>query len=1769
MKKAEWADMAQLFLRLNPNLLKGDTPNPVAVQLRDEVLAYEAQVLASRVGEWDAYASRAFDVLTTPDPETGETPVQVPGGFVPSSPAEVMRQTQQITESLMLRYADLYGNLDGPENAAMRAAFNTKVRDAVAPVLEAKREYEKLRQRSKVAGRSPNVPLFRGGVGVVKRSGAMPRGRKVSPTKPMGYAPALSVISPELRDEARVLNKADMKELGLVDGQRESMMTALRQMSRKGTPLQKLVSKLLLTQPGLMSMLDIRIVDMENSMAGLYDVQTNTIILNLAEHTGRGLGDVLLHELVHATTLHILRNPATRGQQAAIRRLDQIRAFAAATAQRNGVGSPDLRVALSSNEELLSYALTSPEVQQLLTTLRVPEQRSVWARLVDAILSLFDVAPGETAVRDAFEELMDFTQMSMAHNNSFSLEPRRQLAMRERSERPLTDAAIRDVRVADGRFAPARSRFQYQIDEQTLGDGSTQFTIYFDNKVENVRVVDADMVGEVRDALNEQIFGEVTPEDIANFPTRFALPAPGTGARTIDPLAELQDMMPPGMKINIPGAMLGMMGTRRNAPGVIFVNPEAIVSSLAGLKPDKARAVLRATLDEELAELAADKVMSDDDYTELAGTLSDSQRSNLENSYFGVMLPDAKERAAKIAELRESGQWTDADLGREWFRQHVTRMALGETREQVLEYKDSNPGLFQKILDAITNYISVLKDRLAASFTNGTAARISQASRELRRLRNDGVLPDPERAPAGEYGDTTSFLNMLDNNEVPGQEDRTRFALPVYGEDAKVGGFWKAVRSRFYDMAHPELKAILDIKSGTNKAIEYTMKEFNRRFPQMRDAALSAGIAMDDIMTVFGTTAPMVTADERAAINSQLKSEGLGWKKSQFDKDVKAARDKRERVLYDDAARRMASAFRIRQQAMEASLRAQGFGEMVDFIIENRNILNKYKVQIGFGETNDVYLTRTYRYFKTPAWAAAVKAGSVFTDPETGESVDFGALRRIAADEMFKAEVLKNAKKDGLRLTDAEVAEKVMAELDKYLLELDGRAETSKTLDGVVMLRKDLNLLKTKKDLDFPLRHLLGEVKDPFETYLRTLYNVSRYASNEQFLQDFTDKAIELGLAKYEPTEGMELLFPARKELEYDKLAGLHVRKDVANAIRDEFLHKGASSEPNGQALITKYVTRPAAWVSGASIFAKTSLGVGYWARNMMSNLLLTTAQGLNPFSFHAFKAANMARLANIDRGNNSTEEQRDHIRRLTELQIVRDDVNGRMVLDLMHGFAAGTEQQVDDMLKAITQAQATGDMGFVKKMWTGSKVPAAFNWLVESTANLNNFVDSFPKINAYYQELASLRKSYGDTKADAELEALAARKVKLTFPTHSQQLSAVKAFNKSPLGLAIIPFLRWKTEVVRTMINTPALIMEEIRSGNPNEVWRGTKRLIGFTGTVWGSGTALSYVYMGVNAVFAFLAGDDEDDEKTRDLTAEEKADLRLGMPNWQREHDFIARMVGGRIQMVDLTYALPHSMVTDLVKIATEGVRTGRDGSLNSLARYISGEVLGANIAFSAAQETLFNSDDYGNKIALETDSAPTAITKLLIHYAKGTFMPSIGSKGMAVMRPGETKRLELILGEVLGGRAVFHDTPIIAERMLRRLYNTQKEAVAIRREIEQGRYFDPADVGPQLDKFQAALNKNQLRLHQALGTMRALGLSDAEIYKAADAVGLSKDTIRDATNGTRRSWTFAPDWARKLVANKAKMKEQEAGPVLDAVTEWIRKNPAFHPVVPEDEE
>ena len=71
-----------------------------------------------------------------------------------------------------------------------------------------------------------------------------------------------------------------------------------------------------------------------------------------------------------------------------------------------------------------------------------------------------------------------------------------------------------------------------------------------------------------------------------------ASPALVPGGLSINPIRELEAMLPPGMTIVQDDKMLGVMGTRRGEPTVLRVNGRLLPGEmLRGLKPDKARAV--------------------------------------------------------------------------------------------------------------------------------------------------------------------------------------------------------------------------------------------------------------------------------------------------------------------------------------------------------------------------------------------------------------------------------------------------------------------------------------------------------------------------------------------------------------------------------------------------------------------------------------------------------------------------------------------------------------------------------------------------------------------------------------------------------------------------------------------------------------------------------------------------------------------------------------------------------------------------------------------------------------------------------------------------------------------------------------------------------------------------------------------------------------------------------------------------------------------------
>jgi hypothetical protein len=1120
--------------------------------------------------------------------------------------------------------------------------------------------------------------------------------------------------------------------------------------------------------------------------------------------------------------------------------------------------------------------------------------------------------------------------------------------------------------------------------------------------------------------------------------------------------------------------------------------------------------------------------------------MGESMRNLVADMLYSNSESDFAKRQAMIAADLESGALRESDIAAEWVRSEMTRIAVGRSREENLSFLRTNPSLLAKFVEAVRAFMTKLKAQFAINPTASTAAKISMASREFRSLRNGGVLPAPEPSTAGEMGDVTHFINAVEGNVVEGQEDRTEFDLPIASTNpSKVAAFWEKATQKMYDMPL-ELRKYVSQRDGTISNIEYTMWDFAKKYPKLRDAALNAGVAIDDIGTILGTTAPAVQGEARKELQRQVRQFKAD---NAEDPNLERMAEDYEEKLTQPIADQFYAEFRKNQKAVEDQLRAKGFSALVDYLVEFRQEINKVKAIINFDDTNDVYLTRTFSYFTTEGWSLAAKSGGVIEID--GKTVDFSKLRAAAATH-FEWEVLNDAKNEGQTLTEDQVARKTLEALDKYLIKLDTEAKQSKESGTMNTIKRDVNRLLRKKDFDEPLRELLGEVTDPFENAVRTIYSVGRLAANDRFLRGFARQAIKSELASKEPKDGMVLLFPPSENAELGDLAGLYVRSDVAAAIRQELGPKNRDQETRSMEIMNNF-GRMVSKVSGVSVVTQTLGSVGFYPRNILGGMALSTAQGIiNPIYMR--EAAKLAIRANLLASD--SQETRDAIRRLTELQIVRDETRGRMAMDMFRGFAATTDEQLEELLNDIVEAQASGNIDKIaKKLNIKKEVLSKAGSVVDILAGFNNIIDSAFKINAYMYELDTLKAAYGDTESLGKLEVMAARKVKLTFPTHSDQASLVKSFNRSPFAMLVLPFIRWKSEVLRTMFNTVPLAMEEINSGNATIKARGIKRLVGFSSTILGGGTAFGLVF---GTLFTLLAGsgDDEDKDKQlgRVLSRDEMGALREGLPEWQRNHGVFARLVGkDGVQVIDLSNILPYSQLTDVFKL-------GLGGDAKGIAQYLVKDLIGTQIAAGTLIEAANNTDDFGNPIVMQSDNALASFVKLSSYVGKNAFQPSAYKKLKDILRYGQQDATLLIAGELTGARPMVHKLSDIEYRAMNKIKTTMDENVSMLSPLSAAKAFDPKEAEALIDKHQTASNTTQKRLYNFMQNMKSMGSTEESLLLTGDKVRISELRLSNALMGRNSPWIPNAAWFNKLIQNKERGGEQDPNPLIDEVVRVV---------------
>lgn len=1247
-----------------------------------------------------------------------------------------------------------------------------------------------------------------------------------------------------------------------------------------------------------------------------------------------------------------------------------------------------------------------------------------------------------------------------------------------------------------------------------------------------------------------------------------------------DHAAELQRMLPAGFTLVADPNMAGVLGYNEiTNPTAVLYNPNLIGDLTIGLHPSDARATMRTAIDHELAHAAADAVFTREGYEELAAELGNEMLTTIAETYYSLYEANPATRTALVADDRASGALPDWQIASEWVRMEQERIVNGRTSEQRMLFLRTNPTLLARFIDSLAAFVERLKARFLEQPTTGTAASISNAARQLRKLRNGGWLPAAPKADPNFGGHAAELMGALERGS-----DQTHFTMPVgaisAAGKAQVDGIWNRIKKRFTNLPL-QFREANETRSGIMADATDISLTFEKRYKRL--VKEDPSISLADVNTVLGRTAPTLDDAALAGIRKELDAY-INTLPADMDGELA---EEMIQTKHDELAQKARiagnTAFRAEQVAAEQRLRNAGHGEMADLAVRFRKdiikMTSKYpEISAVVSENEGIYLMRTYRFFNTDGWAA-LAAGGVQPDGTQlgmfrGREIDFGKLRENAA-KSYEEDAIAEAAKDGVVLTAEQLRDRTHALLDQYLATLQKSPE-SFTSASSNALKKDLNRFLPKRNIDKAMLDLLGVAEDPLENALRTMNAVAKIAANHDFMRNARNMMLSSGLGSVKPSgENTVPAFGRFGNPSLSPLGELFTTPETARALQAEFGADGRTFEKNTDSLMREW----GRWLGKAASFATTTktLGsVGFYPRNVLSGQgLLLGAQGILPINRYTAKAWGAAKRAYFE-SRSRTEEQAAEVSRLIELQILKDDTQGRVAIDLMRGLVTNSEQDLDSLLDEFQEA-AGGDPTKLK-----ARLEAAgkkYGTTIEFLASLNNIADGAVKVQAYYFELDVLKKDAAArleqaaqdpnpkvlAALNAELEARAADKVKDTFPSHVRQYNWVKSLNQTSVGMVIFPFVRWKTEVFRTMLNTPRLAMKEIKEGGPAERARGYRRMFGFLTTFTFGGKALGAVFAGV---FGFLFGDDEEDKKPgakdRALTPDELYALREALPAWQRSHALYTRLRGGEIQVIDITAMTPYALVTDLFNIAYEGIQAGEGVNVKRMASYVATQIIGTQIAATAADEVLNNRDDFGQPIYNETDSAAEMFGKMLGHYASSAVKPGFWDFGQRAMRSGEQDKWEIVLGEFLGARPRGHKMAEIEYRAFRGVKKMLDDGSKIKASLITGRKLDEDEVVTTLEDHQEALNRSQRKLAKVMQGLQSMGSTRGSLYGSGKNAGFSAQRLEMAERGANLRWVPNDVWLRSVYQNMTRTGEDDPMNRINLIRRTLAKEKPIYGVL-----
>ena len=771
-------------------------------------------------------------------------------------------------------------------------------------------------------------------------------------------------------------------------------------------------------------------------------------------------------------------------------------------------------------------------------------------------------------------------------------------------------------------------------------------------------------------------------------------------------------------------------------------------------------------------------------------------------------------------------------------------------------------------------------------------------------------------------------------------------------------------------------------------------------------------------------------------------------------------------------------------------------------------------------KTGGIYITRSYRMFTDSSYLQKVREDPDYQDV------------RDAAMEFFEDQYIKNKAKElfdgGMDESRAKVEARILLErenqssphgsyaqgsLNTFLMQYEegGRDSTTTTPKGYKMIEDNL---RRRKELPEAIRNLLGEIgsESGIDLILRTYSTVATIASQQAFLNQMVKYGKDTGVmvtvkeklataesrAKYANFDAARSGAPSKN----DPLSGMQVDRKFKELLDVALMDSLSMGYADTAEKAVKGAVGLAANLSGKAMAAKTLGSIGFYLRNGIGNLLFGTSQGF----FRYDKMVSEMLKGTYDLRPFKDGEIDPELNELIGLNIKGDELRAGVLKDLLNGKVTpdGIRKQIEDLGEKTKLNKVTKGLAIIEK----------------KAQDLSAALDAAYKIVYYNHELAILMEAKAaDTStvkdgkvgvnnlaamSDTQIKRLAARKVVMTSQAYSQAPPAVAAYTKSGLGLLFAPFIRFKMEVPRIMINTFKLASEEIASGNPVLVRRGRFRKYSMIGTLGVLSSALPMALAALSGI-----GDEEDEA------------MRASIPDYLRGHTFFYFRWNGELKSVDLTYVNPYSLLVDPFLRGYENIRRGEfteAGAAIALGlvrdQYLDDQILAGAVSEARRNLNPSTGKPIWNKGA---DGPMEAGSKILGHIAKEAYAPRLGKDFFEGWATGSLKGMTL---EIMDGAMPFriHDVDLQKQYSrylldLNNRFNNVKSGLnAVKRNVPMSD-GDVADIIDENIEDRRLLNYELMRINKGFAS---LGLTDTDLLKGMKDKKLGRDRVALLSKG-----------------------------------------------------